>query len=84
MVYHTDPECGSLAEVSATHLVFIGRILLEEGECGGILLYKVEDLATTGLDEIKEGHRVVDLNILINESFNLQPLHSFTDCFETE
>jgi len=48
MVYHTEPECGSLAGMAGAHLVFISHIFLEDGESRGILQHMVESLSTTG------------------------------------
>ena len=50
MINHTEPECGCLAKVAGTHLVFICLILFEDVESGGILQCKVKVLTTTGLD----------------------------------
>lgn len=71
MIYHTEPKCGSLAEVAGMHLVFIRHILLEDGKSAGVLQCEVKGLTNTGLDEIEQGIGVGNLSVLLlNESLN--------------
>ena len=75
IVYHTEPECGSLAKVTGTHFLLICHVLYQDGASGVILQCDVEGLTTICLNKIEQGFGVGDLNVLLNE----QALHGFSD-----